>query len=95
MNKCSGKATAWEFCGHFETNFKTVFAQLFLVQCGIPSILVRKTRLASLSPNKKATGSWRLVCYYSILVSFPNEYKHNFVSYFCNTINLCKASIII
>lgn len=52
-----------------------VFAKVFLVQCGIPSILIRKTKLASILPKRKATESWRIVCNYSISVSFLKEYK--------------------
>lgn len=78
----------WEFCGHFEANFKIVFAQLFLVQCSISSILIRKTRLASISPKRKATRSYRIVCNYSISVSFQKECKANsFTSYSRNTVN--------
>lgn len=84
----SGKATAWEFCGHFEANFKIVFPKLFLVQCGIPPILERKTRLASVSPKRKVTRSWRIVCNDSTSVSFAKKYKANsFTSYSCNTMN--------
>lgn len=47
----------WEFCGHFKANFKIVFAKFCLVQRGIPSILIRKSRLASVSPKRQATRS--------------------------------------
>lgn len=74
-------------CDHFEANFKTFFTKF--LQCGIPSVLLGKTSLVSASPKREVTRSWRTICYCSISVSFPEEYKVNsYSSYSCSTMSI-------